>query len=188
MATPTVIDPARPEGLGQYPAIPNLVPSYIKIYDTRTIYKQLTGQDAPPYDPRFPIKNWVDTLAPTDFQTMTYNTAHLDSTFQHPVMSQISMPSFIASSVNLPPDSGPIPPSTAGQYLTPVRELIQASATTKGERFAQGAMNAFAISVINLDIFDDQAQNPTSTPGTSVGGFTDEDRDLLKRIATAVRA
>ena len=169
-------DPPQPQGQGQY-SISALIPSAIKTFSNQADYFAKTGKTAPQYNPALPIKAWIDTSAPAGFAMLTYNTAHLDANGQKPVVTTISMPSFLASAVNLPPDSGPIPHSTAGTYLTPIRALLP------NEQLVASPFSPNGIGgVVNLDLYNPNP--PASAPPT--GGFTDADRSLLKAIAAAI--
>lgn len=173
------IDPPQPEG-GEYP-LSALVPSTIQVFTGHEDYKTKTGNDAPAFNGQLPVKLWIDkSVRPgSSFQLLTYNTAHLDPSGQKPIVTTISVPGFLASTVNIPPDSGPgSNPTTTETFLTPIRALLPNE---------QLVANPFGISVVNTDIFNPSAPTPT------LGGFTDADRaqasaafSLLRKIAAAM--
>jgi hypothetical protein len=172
----TIIDPPQPVGVGEYP-IDDLVPSTIKVFTNQADYAAKMGKPCPVWNSVLPLKSWIDT-APASGVMITYNTAHLDPTFQHPIVTQIQVPAFLAGTVNIPPDSGQFTPSSSGQYLTPIRPLLA------NEKLVPRQMGLF--DVVNTDIYDPTA--PPAGSGTTVAGgsFTDADRDLLTSIAAGV--
>jgi hypothetical protein len=172
------IDPSQPVGVGEYP-ITALIPSNIQTYTNQAEFLAKTGKNAPSWNPALPLKGWVDTAAPTGtFAMLTYNTAHLDKSFQHPVVTQISVPNYLAGTINLPPDSGPFAPSTAGEYLTPIRALLP------NEKLVPRQMGLF--DVVNTDIYDPTA--PPAATGTGSAGFTDADRATLNANTVTLNA
>ncbi len=174
------IDPPQPAG-GEYP-LSALVPSTIEVFTNHEDYKTKTGKDAPVFNAQLPVKAWIDTSVKqgSSFQLLTYNTAHLDPSGQKPIVTTISVPGFLASTVNLPLDSGPgSNPATVGTFLTPIRALLPNEQLNPRE--------GGQIDVINTDIFNPNAPAPT------LGGFTDADRAqaaatfaLIGKIAAAV--
>jgi hypothetical protein len=62
-----------------------------------------------------------------------------------PVEEPLNMPAFVATSVNIPPDTGPRPPSI-GSYPTPVRALLPNERPVAAE--------GGEINIINTDIDD----------------------------------
>jgi hypothetical protein len=179
--TPTVtIDPPQPQGQGEYP-ITALVPSYIKVFTNQADYFAKTGKVAPAYNPILPVKSWIDSNAQSGSITgmMSYSTAHLDAAGQKPVVTTIMLPAFLATSVNLPPDSGPIPPSTAGSYLVPIRPLLpneQLIASPFGPNGIGG--------VANTDVFNPNP--PAASTPSSGGGYTDADRTIANQTLALV--
>lgn len=173
MATPTVIDPAQPEGLGEY-SIARLIPSTIQVYQGQADYEAKTGKHAPSFVSFMPVKLWADTAAPAGFTMVTYNTAHLDPSGQKPVVTTISMPSSFAGVVNIPTDNPEGTQPKLQEYLTPIRALLSNEILVA---------NPFGISVCNTDIF-----NPNQpTPGPSSGdGFNANDRAILTAIANKI--
>lgn len=172
--TATQIDPPQPQGQGEYP-ITALVPSTIQVFQNQAEYTQKTGKPAPAWNPALPKKGWIDTNAPVGtFAMLTYHTAHLDASFQHPIVTDITVPSFLAGTINLPPDTGGYTQSTGGEYLTPIRSLLP------NEKLVPRQMGLF--DVVNTDIYD-----PTAPPPAAAGGgFTQADRDTLNAIASAI--
>ena len=173
MSTQTVVtDPPQPQGQGQYP-LTALRPSNITEYQNNADYSAKTGKVAPVYNPAAPVKRWADSsVQPGTFSILTYNTAHLDPSFQKPIVTTINVPSFMAGTVNMPPDSGPIPPSTAGEMLVPIRALLP------NEKLVA---NPFGISVVNTDVLPD-------APVAAGGGFTDADRATANATLNKVNA
>lgn len=116
MTPTTTIDPPQPQGQGQYP-LSALVPSYIKVFTNNAVYAARTGKIAPMYNPMLPVKRWLDaSVQPGSFAVNQYNTAHLDPSGQKPVVTQIGVAGYLAGTVNMPPDVGPIPASQAGEF------------------------------------------------------------------------
>lgn len=161
---PVNIDPAQPEGLGEYP-ITKLIPSHIVTFTNQADYTAKTGKPCPSWNSALPVKLWIDTAKATGSQ-VTYNTAHLDASFQHPVVTQIQVPSFLVGVANIPPDSGQYEKSSGGEYLTPIRALLP------NEKLFPHEMGLF--NVVNTDIYD-----PTGPAPSTGGGFTEADRAML---------
>jgi len=139
----TPIDPPQPPG-GEYP-LSALVPSFIRQFPNQAAYQKVTGNAPKPYDNTQPDKLWDDTrkfTSPTN--TVDYNTEVLNSAGL-PVEEPLLMPAFVAASVNIPPDTGPRPPSI-GSYPTPVRALLPNERPVAGE--------GGEINIINTDIDD----------------------------------
>lgn len=168
-ATVVAIDPPEPAGgPGTTYPIDVLIPSAIKVYTNRADYAAKNGGKQPPtYDPSAPVQRWIDTSVKAGgFNVLTYHTIHLDPSFQKPIETDISVPSNFALRVNMVPDSGPIAPSTASEFLVP-RRLLQPDESLVP---AEGGV----IEVVKI------APNPTPTPGN--GSFTDADRKMLTAI------
>lgn len=176
VAPPPAVDPPQPEGQGEYP-ITALIPSYIQVFSNQADYKEKTGKDAMS-NPAIPIKSWIDTRHPAS-ALITYNTAHLDASFQHPVTTPVQIASFLATIVNLPPDTGERDPAwaTDGQYLTPIRDLLP------NEKLNPRQMGLF--DVVNLDIYN-PFPPPVNPPPAGGGGFTDADRAVASQTMTLV--
>ncbi len=110
-------------------------------------YTRATGKPCPAYNPTFPIKTWFDNRKFTSPQnTVDYLTARYDPSGQVPSLYPFSLSAAVAASVNIPPDSGPIPPSSAGEYDVPCRDLLPSEILYPRE----GAL----IDVINTNVFD----------------------------------
>lgn len=170
-AATAVVDPPQPVGKGEYP-LSALIPSTIKVYANQAAYAA-TDKPVPAYNNAMPIKGWVDTsVKPGTFEMITYNTAHLDTDGQKPVVTTISVPSYLAGTINLPPDNGPQPTNNAGVFPTPIRALLP------NEKLIA---SPFGISVVNTDIYD-----PAPTPSPTGDGFTAADRATLNAIAAAM--
>jgi len=171
------IDPPQPQGQGQYP-LSALMPSTIKEFANQSDYVAKTGKPVPAYNPQLPVKRWIDSSVPAGtFSSLTYNTAHLDPSGQRPIVTQISVPGFLAGQVNILPDSGPIAPSPAGELLVPIRALLPNEILIA---------NPFGISVCNTDIYNPNA--PAGATPTSGGGFTDADRATANSTLALVTA
>lgn len=149
------IDPPQPAG-GEYP-IEKLIPSFIKTYANQADFLAKTGKPAPAWNPDLPKKMWVDTRPNVGLGVVSYHTAHLDETMQHPVITDIQVPGFLATKVNIPPDSGPFEKSQQ-EWLTPIRDLVD------GEMLC-GEHDPFA-----------------PTPVAASGGLTAEQAAQLTRI------
>lgn len=158
-------NPIQPPG-GEYP-LSALKPDYVRSFTNRAGYVAATGKQPPAYSPDAPEKTWDDTR---NFQTASqgvdYTIATLDATNQFPVAKLITLPAFVARSVNIKPDSGPVPTSSAGTLPVPIRALLANEELMAHE--------GGVIDVINTDIFD---PNPQATM-----------LYLLKRIARKLGA
>lgn len=173
----TTIDPPQPQGQGEYP-IQKLIPSYIQEFANQADYTSKTGKPAPAWNPALPKKAWIDTsVDPKTFSMVTYHTAHLDATFQHPVVTDIQVPSYLAGSINLPPDSGPYQQANT-EYLTPIRALLP------NEQLYNRQMGLF--DVLNTDIYNPNA--PAAAAASSSGGLTADQAAKLDRIVSKVDA
>jgi hypothetical protein len=67
------------------------------VYSTRAAYQQATGQQAPPFDPTRPVKQWLDP-APSGQPYNVFNPNATNTKY----VSQLSMPTAQAGTVNLP--------------------------------------------------------------------------------------
>lgn len=174
---PSTIDPPPPAGQGQYP-LTALTPSFIHVFSSQGDYTSRTGKPSPVYNPAIPIKGWIDTtVSAAGFTLIAYNTAHLDPSFQKPVVTQIQVPNFLAGLVNLPPDSGPIAASTAGSFLTPIRALLP------NEKLIA---SPFGISVVNTDIYDPNPPVAVPAGPTGAAGLTPAEHNMLFAIGAAM--
>jgi len=143
------VNPPQPPG-GEYP-LSKLTPTYIREFTNQAGYFKATGKTAAAYNPDLPIKTWDDTRKfgnPTD--SVEYTVAILDASMQFPVIRHFTIPVAVAQWVNIPPDEGPIPPSTAGFYTRPIRSLLSNERPNPRE--------GGQIDIINTDIFDPNPQ------------------------------
>lgn len=99
----------------------NLFPEY-----TRDSYKLATGQDAPPFDGAYGIKNWVDPNACTQGES-TVSYFFLSGT----VYNSFTIPCFLARTVNLP-----------GTPNYPARVVSPSDAYVAGPNGFKGALRA----------------------------------------------
>jgi len=177
-AAAAIIDPPQPEGKGEYP-LSDLRPSYITEYSTHEDYEKATGKTAMS-DPRFPKKRWTDSRPATGPIT-TYTTAHLDASFQKPVVTQIQISSFMQGIVNMPPDSGVHDPAwdKAGEYLVPIRDLLP------GEQLNPRQMGL--IDVVNTLIFNPFAPPPPAAGSGGGAGLTSDQDSRLSLILDTVQ-
>lgn len=145
----SAVNPPQPPG-GEY-SLSMLTPTYIREFTNQAGYLKATGKTAPTYNPEFPTKTWDDTrqfMHGTD--SVEYTIAVLDASFQFPVIRHYTISAAVAHSVNIPPEEGPIPPSTAGFYVRPIRSLLSNERPNPRE----GGL----IDIINTDIFDPNPQ------------------------------
>lgn len=168
------IDPPQPTG-GEYP-LSALVPSTIEVFTGSEDYQTKTGSAPPPFNALLPLKFWIDksVKAASNFTLITYTTIHLDPSGQTPIVTPVPIPGFLASSVNIPPDSGTgsNPSDAAGTFLVPSRPLLANEKPIPRE----GGL----IDIVNTDIYD-----PTK-PANSGDGFNANDRGLLTAIANRI--
>jgi hypothetical protein len=175
----TQIDPPQPAGLGEYP-LNALVPSTIKSFSTQAAYTAATGLPAPAWQPGLPQKFWIDTAASkAGFAMLAYNSAVINPA-GIAVVATVSVPNYLAGTINMPPDFGTFAQGTAGVLATPIRALLPNEIILSAE--------GGEINVYNTSIYDPRTPNAPSTPapGTSGGGFTSADQSELDAIAAAV--
>jgi len=177
MPNPLEIDPPQPPG-GEY-SVSALVPKAILIYTNQADFTMKNnGKPCPAYNPLLPIKRWTDSaVSAAGYSLLTYHTIHLDPSMQNPVQTDIQVPSYLAGIVNIPPDTGPIPPSSAGELLTPMRLLLANEKLNPKE----GGL----IDVVNLDIFNPFAS--ASGPSTGGAGLTPAEHAVLFAIAKEMK-
>lgn len=146
-------DPPQPAGQGEYP-INALRPSYIREFNNQS--EAVAAGMSVSWNPNLPLKRWVDTRKAAS-ALIPYNTAHLDASFQHPITVEVQVPSYLAGMLNIPPDSGQYTPSTQGEMLVPIRDLLP------NEKLVPRQMGLF--DVVNTSIYD-----PTPAPVAAAGG------------------
>lgn len=134
-------------------------------YQTRGAYEQATGAACPVFDPTKPPKYWRDlTALLSTKRTVVYQQAVFGLRDGKPDVDLLVLPKEQAATVNIPPDKwgepteAPVPPPL--RALEPDEELIV----------------SFGGPV--------QVKNLVSPYWTeAAGGFTEEDRALLRAIA-----
>lgn len=151
------------------------------VFQTREEYKAATGEDAPPWDPNQPIKNWFDPAARTTrSRTMLYDRVLLydangmvvpDETGK-PTIDKLALLRETAAQVNMLPservvDYGP------GSRMAPIPAPIRELKPNEELFFTFGG----AVAVRDKSAFKSE-----------VNAFTVADRALLQRIADKLGA
>lgn len=146
------------------------------VFQTREEYKQITGEDAPPWDPNIPVKNWFDPAARnTNKRTMLYdrvllydaNGMVIPDAEGKPTLDQLALMKEVAAQVNMLPSERLVdygPGSRMAPIPCPMRELQ----TDEEMFFTFGG--AVAVRLKNSYKSD-------------VNAFTVHDRVLLQKIA-----
>ncbi len=141
-------------------------------HQTREAYRQETGEEPPPWDPRKPPKHWMDPKARFstrrnvvyDFVLATSQSGTpLAGPDGKPMLDLLVLPKDDAASVNIPPSGTNVP----GADVPPVPAPLRALEPNEELFFDFGGVAA----VRNLDY------------AASENGFTAQDRALLKAIA-----
>jgi hypothetical protein len=146
------------------------------VFQTRDEYKQYTGQEAPPWDPNQPIKNWFDPEARTTrSRTMLYdrvllydeNGMVIPDAYGKPSIDRLALLREVAAEVNMLPmekvlDYGP------GSRMAPIPPPLRELKPEEELFFTFGG----AVAVRRKGAYQ-----------TDVNAFTVDDRALLHKIA-----
>ncbi|MBL8229015.1 MAG: hypothetical protein JNL98_11075 [Bryobacterales bacterium] len=150
------------------------------VYQTREAYRQATGMEPPPYDENKPVKSWFDPRAMENSRrkivyenVIAYaaNGAALVGPDGKPVLEPLMIDRDFAATVNIAPKAAGVPdvPHTGEEIPVPIRAL-----EPNEELYFQFGGS---VAVKNKDLFGKLTES---------GGFTAEDRILLRKIAEKI--
>ncbi len=146
------------------------------VFQTREEYQKLTGEEAPPWDPNQPVKNWFDPAArTTNKRTMLYdrvllydkNGMVIPDASGKPTLDQMALLKEVAAQVNMLPserlvDYGP------GSRMAPIPCPLRALKENEELFFTFGG----SVAVRDKSAYKNE-----------VNAFTIGDRALLEKIA-----
>jgi hypothetical protein len=155
----------------------------IQVFLTRAAYKAVTGNDAAPFNPSKPIKNWIDTQPPkigrfASYQSVALNPdtggTLLDTDSKKPFLETFTIPIADVATVNMLPDDGSVsawgfPNNRIPEWPLPMRQLNFANGEFWQEKFMGGWM------------WNDGIGNPTGLAAMT-------DRQLLEAIYTKLNS